>query len=314
MEPTIDRPKMSPKDFFVYVGIALSLYTSAGSLLAMLFAIINSKFPDALSNYYFSYSSTASTLQFTISTLLVVFPLFLVLSWWVRKDIAANSAKATLSIRKWFVWFTLFAAGAVVVGDVIALLNTYLGSEVTIRFVMKMLAVFAVAGSVFGYYFYDLRRSMRGDTSVNKPLIVIAALLVLGAIVCGFLTIGSPSERRALKFDEQRVSDLSGIQWEVLNYWQTRQKLPVALSDLSDEFSGYVAPTDPETGETYEYAVTGQLSFDLCATFARESVMSEATVPARDPWGMEGIFEHGEGRTCFERTVDPQKYPAFPKY
>lgn len=313
MDQSTDRPKMSPKDFFVYIGTALTLYASAGSLLGLLFAIINAKFPDALS--YYSYTNAASTLQLTISTLLVVFPLFLVLSWFIRKDIAANPAKAGLSIRKWFVWLTLFIAGATIAGDVIALINIYLGGEVTVRFIYKMLSVLVVAGGIFGYYFYDLRRAAKGNTSVNKPLILIAALFVLAAVVCGFLVIGSPSQRRAIRFDEQRVNDLSSIQWEVLNYWQTRQKLPATLADLEDEFSGYRAPVDPETGEVYEYKGTSALTFELCATFAREDMMSDevSTLP-RDPWSMNEVFEHGAGHSCFERTIDPEKYPPYTKF
>ena len=308
MEPTIDRPKMSPKDFFVYLGIAITLYTSAGSLLALLFAIINAKFVDVLSGYY-SYTSSADTLQFTISSLIVVFPLYLTLSWFVRKDIARDPAKATLAIRKWFTWLTLFIAGATVIGDLIALLNIYLGGEITIRFILKMLAVLAVAGGVFGYYFYDMRRTANGNTSVNKSLIALAGILVLASIVMGFVVIGTPSERRAQRFDEQRVSDLSGIQWEVLNYWQTRQKLPASLADLGDEFSGYTAPVDPETGVAYEYTVKAFLSFDICATFARARVAGDAGMVARDPWGMGEAFAHEAGRTCFTRTIDSQKYP-----
>lgn len=313
MDQSTDRPKMSPKDFFIYIGTALTLYASAGSLLALLFAVINAKFPDALNNYY-SYAGTASTLQFTISTLVVVFPLYLVLSWFIRKEIAGNPAKASLSIRKWFIWFTLFIAGATVVGDVIALVNTYLGGEVTIRFVMKMLAVFVVAGGIFSYYFYDLRRAAKGNTTVNKPLIVVAALVVLASIICGFMVIGSPKERRAQKFDEQRVGDLSSIQWEILNYWQTKQKLPATLADLQDEFSGYVAAVDPETGEAYEYTVKGPISFELCATFAREDMTDEVSVAMREPWNMNDVFEHGAGRTCFERTIDTEKYPPYTKF
>ncbi len=307
MEPTLDRPKMSPKDFFIYLGIALTLYSSAGSLLALLFAVINAKFVDALSGY--SYVSSTGTLQFTVSTLIVVFPLYLVLSWLVRKDIARDPAKATLAIRKWFTWFTLFIAGATVVGDLIALLNIYLGGEISIRFILKMISVLVIAGGIFGYYFYDMRRTAKGNTSVNKPLIAVAALFVLASILMGFVVIGTPKERRAQRFDEQRISDLSGIQWEVLNYWQTRQQLPVSLVDLKDTFSGYTAPVDPETGTAYEYAVKSGLSFELCANFARANTAGDTTMAARDPWGMGEVFAHEAGRTCYTRTIDPQKYP-----
>lgn len=306
---TIDRPKMSPKDFFMYFGVAVTLYASAGSLLALLFAVINARFQDALDGYY-AYGGAVSALQFSVSTLLVVFPVFLVLSWLIRKDIVAHAEKAQLAIRKWFVWLTLFLAGATIAGDLIALLRVYMGGEITTRFIWKMFAVFAVALAIFGYYLYDLRRASRGDQRVNKPLIAVAALGVLAAVVLGFVTIGSPKEQRMIRLDTQRASDLASIQWEVLNHWQSKKVLPQSLETLPDDFTGYRIPADPETGEAYEYRVTGPLSFELCATFVRSNMhdgSSKLSYP-RDPWGPDASFEHEVGRTCFERTIDAQKW------
>lgn len=293
----------------MYLGVAVALYASAGSLLALLFAVINARFADALDTYY-AYSGAVSALQFSVSMLIVVFPLFLVLSWLVRKDVVMNAMKAQLAIRKWFVWLTLFLAGGTIAGDLIALIRTYMGGEVTARFIWKMLAVFAVALAIFGYYLYDLKRAARGDQKVNKPLIVVAALAVLAAIVLGFVTVGSPKEQRKTRFDTERASDLMSIQWEVLNYWQSKNVLPQSLEQLEDDFSGYKVPTDPETGEAYEYAVKGPLSFELCATFARANA-GDPKLPLsapRDPWGPDASFVHDAGRVCFDRTIDAEKW------
>ena len=134
MDQTLERPKMSPKDFFVYLGTAITLYASAGSLLALLFSIINTKLPDPVALSYY-YGPGTGSLTFAISSLIVVFPLFLFLSYYIRKEIGHEPAKANLSIRKWFVWLTLFITGATIAGDVIALVNTYLDGEMTMRFV-----------------------------------------------------------------------------------------------------------------------------------------------------------------------------------
>ncbi len=301
---------MSPKDFFMYLGVAVTLYASAGSLLALLFAVINMRFRDALDPWVVT--SATSTLQFSIATLVVVFPLYLVLSWLIRKEVIANPIKSGLSIRKWFVWLTLFIAGATVAGDVIALINTYMGGEITSRFVWKILSVLVVAAAVFGYYLYDLKRASSGnEQKVNVSLIVLAALAVIAAIVLGFVTVGSPKHQRAVRFDEERVGNLSSIQWEVLNHWQTKKVLPLSLAALEDDFSGFRVPVDPETGASYEYEVTGPLSFELCATFALSNAdtgsTSETTV-LRDPWGPDAAFVHDAGHVCFPRTIDALKW------
>ncbi len=315
MDQTLERPKMSPKDFFVYLGTAVTLYASAGSLLALLFAIVNSKFPDPLAYGYGYYGETSSPITFAISTLLVVFPLFLTLSWYARKEIGRDPSKANLAIRKWFVWFTLFITGATIAGDVIALVHTYLGGEVTARFIWKMISVLIVAGVIFAYYLYDMRRAKAGDTSVNKPLIWIAGLGVLAAIVLGFVVVGSPATQRAVRFDNMRAQHLGDIQWQILNHWQTNEKLPTTLGDLTDNFSGYIVPTDPETKAEYEYHILGPLMFELCATFTQsnEGMVDEDSMARYMVEGLDPRFEHAAGRTCFERTVDPVKYPPYTK-
>ncbi len=313
------KPRTTPKDFFVYLGTAISLYVSAGSLLSLLFSIIEKRFTDVLdvSTYYYGgygyYAGNGAT--FAIASLIIVVPIYLFLSYFIRKDILADNEKRGLAIRKWFVWFTLFAAGITVAGDLVALLYTFLQGEVTVRFILKVAAVLIVAGGVFSYYFYDLRRD--ASSKPNKLFVSLAGLFILLAIVCGFMTFGSPAAQRDMRLDSQREMHLSDIQWQVLNHWQTQEKLPATLVELNDEFGGYTPPVDPETGAAYEYTVTAPLSFELCATFARAS-----SVKSQDPkmmpidasyygGGLDPRFQHEAGRTCFARTIDPVKYPPY---
>ena len=75
---------------------------------------------------------------------------------------------------------------------------------------------------------------------------------------------------------------------------------------------------DPDTGAAYEYHATAQLNFELCATFALESLSNDRTTIAK-PVPMGGEYEtptywnHSAGRACFDRTIDPDKYPPFSK-
>ncbi len=312
------KPHTTPKDFFIYLGTAISLYVSAGSLLSLLFSIINQRFADALdtSYGYYAYGTyMGDGAMFAIAALIIVVPIYLFLSYHIRKGIVADSEKRSLNIRKWFVWLTIFAAGIAVAGDLVALLYTFLQGEVTVRFVLKVLSVLVVAGGIFSYYFYDLRRD--ASSKPNKLFVGIAGLVILLAIICGFMTFGSPSAQRDMRLDGQREMHLSDIQWQVLNYWQTQEKLPTTLAELGDNFTGYIAPVDPETKTAYEYSITGPLSFEICATFARESMLTGKDPVAMpiDSWGggLDPRFEHEAGRTCFPRTIDPVKYPPYQK-
>ena len=152
--------------------------------------------------------------------------------------------------------------------------------------------------------------------------------------MAGFVIAGSPQNQRLVRLDERRVSDLQTIQWQIINYWQQKEKLPESLETLRDPLSGWSLPVPPlfEEGEKYEYAVKGDLKFELCATFAlampkgwREygggkiypmPMMEGRDVAVSYPYpggGVNESWDHEAGRTCFERTIDPDLYPPYPK-
>ena len=157
MENIEIKIKTAPKDFFVFIGAMVALYASAVSLLNLLFEIINASFPDAL---HFSYDNFSSGMRWSIASLIIVFPLYLFLSRFINKDLVGNPQKKNLGIRKWLTYLTLFVAGVTIITDLIILINTFLGGEITARFAFKVLAVLVVAGAAFTYYLYDLRRDI----------------------------------------------------------------------------------------------------------------------------------------------------------
>lgn len=312
-----NKPKVSAKDFFLYLAQAVALYVSAGSLITLLFGIINFLVVDPAAGS-FAYGGYSGGMRFAIASLVIIFPLYLFLAWYSRKGIVKEPEKAELWVRTWFVYITLFIAGVIVIGDLVAVLNSFLGGELTLRFALKVLTLLIVAGAVFGYYFYDLRRSKSDTKIVRTSLVWISAVVVLAALVGGFVVMGSPFAQRDYRLDETRVNDLSQIQWEIVNYWQNKDELPDELSMLEDSLRAFRVPTDPITGAPYEYTKTGELSFELCAVFARGSRddgIGRGPFPDRlgssDTFlGGENNWEHDAGRQCFERTIDPDFFPA----
>ena len=118
-----------------------------------------------------------------------------------------------------------------------------------------------------------------------------------------------------VRHDEQRLSDLQSIQWQIVNFYQQKGYIPSELNELSDPISGFIPPVDPETGEAYEYTLIGQSAkaFELCATFNIETPHKGEASIARMPYGpaMENAenWDHSLGRHCFQRAIDPQLYP-----
>lgn len=325
------KARTSPKDFFLHLGVVAALYVSAISLLNLLFQTINYGFPDQLAGYGDPYSYG---IRLAVATLIIIFPLYLLLSWFLAKGYVAEPAKRELPIRKWLLYLTLFVAGIAVIVDLVVLVQTFLSGEITSRFALKVLSVIIVAGGIFGYYLYDLRRenSSLGEQGRGKIFAWIAGLVVLASLVGGFAIMGSPMTARAKRFDDRKVSDLQSIQWQIVNFWQQKGGLPKAMADLEDSISGYRVPIDPDE-LPYEYIPGEGTSFKLCATFNRSTVGDKEKLQGRGEYGggiyapkpisvydsyggVGGIadtWEHEKGRFCFDRKIDPELYPVRPK-
>lgn len=319
--------KMTPKDFFLNLGIVVTLYTSVIAFLTLLFEIIDRVFPDALSQGYYTYGYYSSSIRFAIASLVIMFPLYLVVSAFNNRQAVLVPEKRKLFIRRWLSYLTLFLAALAMAIDLITLINTFLGGEITARFTWKIVAVFLVSAVVFGYYIFDLKQEA-GVPASAKPFGVVVSCLVLAGIIGGFFIIGSPFTARLRLFDERRVSDLQNMQWQVINFWQKKGLLPKSSADLKDSISGYSAPTDPQSGTEYEYAATGFTTFRLCGNFALSTeeinkkdyetkdkrygggIMTSA--PASDIYypAPRDSWTHKKGRACFERSIDKDLYPV----
>lgn len=150
------------------------------------------------------------------------------------------------------------------------------------------------------------------------------------SIIAGFFILGTPQAERLRRFDIQRVNDLQSIQYQVINYWQTKEKLPEKLTDLEDPISGFRSPVDPQTSQSYTYEIKGELTFSICANFYQSQIgepVTGLTQPAVPPPtqpisteilnpqkpGIQWNWEHKAGIYCFERTIDPAQFPPFSK-
>ena len=309
--------KFPPRDFFINIAAVAALYVSVISLITLLFQYIDYLFPDRLAYVVGYYDPYSGAIRFAIASLIIVFPLYLFFTRLVHQDLRRDPLKREGMFRKWLIYITLFLAGAVMAGDLITLINTYLAGETSTRFYLKVLVVLVLAGGVFSYYWQELKGTWEVREGQSKLIGALVALLVLGSVVAGFFIIGSPAHQRDLRFDAERLNHLQMIQNGVVNYWQSKEAMPETLSDLEDPLVGFSVPMDPETGESYFYRATGALSFELCATFALESIEStekmlpEASYVGGGVLGEPVSWKHTAGKTCFERTLDPERFPPF---
>lgn len=305
--------RFSPKDFFLWLGAMAALYASAISFITLLFNYINVLFPDTLERYG-GYDPYSGAIRFAIASLIIVFPLFIFLMRVLHQDIRTSPEKREFPIRKWLIYITLFVAGATIAGDLVALIYAFLEGEITMRFTLKVLSILLVVGGGFAYFTADLRGRWECERRESEIIGALVAFLVTASVVAGFFVVGSPVAEREYRSDETRVNDLQNMQSQVISYWQAKRALPQSIGDLEDPTQGFIAPNDPENGEAYPYRTTGDLSFELCADFARasrEPYGSAVSKPAS--MGTDENWTHGAGTQCFTRTIDPDFYPPLEK-
>lgn len=302
--------KTSPKDVFMHLLTIIALYISAASFGALIFQYIDLWFPDPLTDVY---ARPRDAIRWALSALVVVFPVYVFASWMLAKDVFSHPEKREMKTRKWLYYFTLFAASVIIIGDIIALIYRFLGGDLSMRFLLKVVAILFIAASVFGYYLWNIRKEeMASRDSRMRVFLFFIFAVVAASIIAGFFTAGSPFRERMRRFDERRVQDLQNIQWQIVNYWQRKERLPETVEMLRDDISGYSVPIDPENNAPYEYQTLGDLKFSLCATFNTVEEFGPAIGSRPISLGLETQnWKHGAGRVCFDRTIDPELYPLF---
>lgn len=298
--------KTYPRDVFMYLLNTVALYISASSVLGLIFDYINAAFPDKINPYY----SPGDSIRWTLSLFVIIFAVFIWTSRFIERDLVGVPEKNNLKIRKWLIYLTVFLAALLLIGDLVALIYNFLGGDLTVPFIWKIISVFAVGGVVFWYYLYGLKKNPGEFSQGARIIIWVSIIFSLAVIVYGFSLAGSPFKQRLIKFDSQRVSDLQTIQSQLVYYWQQKNKLPESLDKLKDNISGFVPPADPDTNKPYEYKTKDNLSFELCADFALPSgaEFSRTSPRAFAPAGFGENWNHKNGRVCFDRTIDPELY------
>ena len=326
----MENNKTTPGDFFLWLGALVSLYASVVAFLSLMFDYINYAYPDPLAYLGNAYSGP---IPYEMASLIVFTPITLVLFWLIRRGIRNNPAKANLWVRRWGLYLTLFVAGVTIAIDLITLITTYLSGGLTTHFVLKVVLVLLVASAGLMHFIADLWGYWTKNPRYSLTIGIAIAVVAIATIGSGFIIVGTPGQARLETFDEQKVSDLQNIQYQIVSYWQSKDALPTTLTDLNDSISGFSVPVDPQNSDSYQYKVLPSKlgvgitessgftpfvempTFQLCATF---NAISDGSVPAiSEPMPatlsggtISGDWWHAAGNTCFVRTIDPALYPV----
>ena len=150
------RPSLSAAETFKYLLLFTTLYLTAYHLGSLFFSFIDRGFPDPADRFMEQW--TRDSMRWAAASLVIAFPVFLFISHHIQSAIARDPVKRLSPIRRWLTYLTLFVAASILIGDLTTLVYNVLGGELTIRFILKVAVVGAIAGTVFGYYLRDVRR------------------------------------------------------------------------------------------------------------------------------------------------------------
>jgi hypothetical protein len=151
------KPYLSAREAFLYLVLFTTLYISAYSLGSLAFQFIDRAVPDPAAPAR-ALDDSREIIRWSVSSLIVAFPVFLCLSIWLGRSLRLDPTKRASKVRKWLTYTTLFVAAWVIIGDLIMLLDHLLGGEPAPRFLLKTLTVGVIAGAIFGHYLWELRQ------------------------------------------------------------------------------------------------------------------------------------------------------------
>jgi hypothetical protein len=292
------QPYLSAREAFLYLVLFATLYTTAIDVGAVLFALLDRWLPDPGATSRVA-RATAESARGSTAGLIIAYPIFLLLARGMGASVAREPAKRASKIRKWLTYLTLFVAAMVLIGDLIFLVSRLLSGELPLRVSLKVLVVFAIAGTVFGHFLAELRRDDREGAMPQREWRVpprVAAALVLVVLIAGLALAGSPARERRRQLDTQRVGDLSSISSRVEQYAWQHSQLPETLDPVSGgpgvEGIGF---RDPVTRDPYRYRMLDSLHYRLCAVFDAP----DSTGPA----GESRFWRHARGPTCFDFEI-----------
>lgn len=280
-------------DAFLNLFSLITLGWTSIAIGMILFQIIDKLFSPEKIYYYNQFSQ--SGLKFGIASAIIVVPIFLLAIGFLHKNYKNNSLNHQSGIYRWLTYLVLLIAALNIIARLIQLIFQFLDGSYTLASVLKILVVLLIASGIFGYYWYDLKRTDYSKKSlISVVFLWLIIVVTIASIIGGFLLIDSPQVTKMKKRDQDRVSSLNNIKNIIASDYISSKSLPNDLS--APKFSNML---DPETNQPYEYRVISETKYELCATFELEVNASD-----RDVYSMGEDWDfHKAGRQCFEQEA-----------
>ncbi|MDP2812807.1 MAG: DUF5671 domain-containing protein [bacterium] len=295
----------SAKYAFLYLLSLVALVFMSISVGIIVFQIINKEIVDIINQYSGSYND--EIMKFAISAIIVSTPIYYLTSRQIYKNLFAGTLDKDAGVRKWLTYFILLISIVVMIGFLIATINSFLDGDLTTKFILKTLTALIIAGSVFSFYFYDIRRdTVEGKKDkVIKFYTWISLAVVLVVFVFSWFSVDSPQTARNRKIDGEILGDLNQIHWAIRDYYTVNNSLPDNLGFLTSDSEKRTITVDnisnPSTSKAYEYETIADDEYKICTDFLTSN-LGDKNYESYAYFGSD-IGLHDAGYQCFSRKV-----------
>jgi Domain of unknown function (DUF5671) len=148
----------SARDAFLHLLAFTALYAWAGSLVYLFYTYIEIWFPDpAARTSSYMFDAALSGIRASLATILVAYPLFLLVWWYLLREIRRVPERGKSGVRRWLSFLSLFIGAVTLMMDVICTVYYLVEGDLTTRFLLKVLVLFVVTGGIFLYLSLVLR-------------------------------------------------------------------------------------------------------------------------------------------------------------
>lgn len=260
----------------VYFSLLGMVATQVGGLA---FAWIDRNFTDELVNNQYSYQWASSGLRWSISSLLVGYPIFLFLGWRLASRKRRDPERRRSRVRAWLTYITLIFAAGALIGDLVAVVYQFLEGGLSSRFALKAGVVGLISGAILWNYARDAERTSARIDLISQALAIVATGSVIALVAWAFTIVRSPAAARERVADEQRIDHLVAMtrlaDCHVTYFGSLSSEFSSMRSSLADLGSrqpisagcSEPIPIDPISGNEYRYRKIDANSYELCADF-----------------------------------------------
>ena len=166
--PGKQRPRKA-RDAFFHLLMYGALYAWATSLILLLFTYVNFAFPDpAWRTSYAQLQEIQSNIRAQLAIVIVSFPVFLTVWNFLLGEVRRHPETAKGVLRRWLGYLSLFVGAITLSGDAMTLIYYLLEGQLTVRFELKVIALFLVAGGLVAYLSFTLRHESQTETGTQK--------------------------------------------------------------------------------------------------------------------------------------------------